>query len=129
MKKSEKIGAWTAGIVGTGVLALLAANTYLPLLTLEPTPEPTSIVSVYDTNGFSEAPPKPTPTPEPVVEVAPVVEDGPEEPSGPTLCPDGWFASSVDENGNESGCSEGNEAGQPCVSYGENNECVAWYQP
>ena len=93
----------------------------------EPTVSTVTVETVQP-GWFTTPTPEPTVEPAPIVE-APVIEPAPvEEPSGPTLCPDGWFPNSVDGDGNESNCAEGS-GGQPCVSYGENNECTAYYKP
>lgn len=133
MNEQTKQVKWrTVGIAVAAVAAVALGGTWAANAAgvfERPAPEPTAVVQEEPTPTITpSATPIPTPTPTvaPVVEAPPVVE---EEPAGPTLCPDGWFPNSVDEYGNESDCAEGNDEGQPCVAYDDNNNCTAYYKP
>lgn len=109
----------SGAFVGVNALTVeppTGTNDRIAVVEVEPTPVPT----------FTTAPTTP---PVAVVEApapAPVIE---EAPTGPTLCAEGWFPNSVDADGNESNCAEGNDEGQQCVAYDENNNCTAYYKP
>lgn len=121
MKKKLLAGIGSAVGVAALAGALVWGATGQPAPT--PTPEPTAAVSIYELNGYAEAPAKPAATEveaEQVVE-APVV-------SGPTLCPEGTVAGAVDASGNESNCQPTSD-GQPCVEYNDQNVCTRWYEP
>ena len=95
-------------IGGAGIFGIQAIDANRA--TLEPTAEPTSVVSVYETNGFAEAPEKVAPAPAPVVEAAPApVEPAPveepvyDEPAAPDYgTPVPWIAD-PDPNNAEGG--------------------------
>lgn len=65
--------AASAGVVAITGAALFAA---LGGVQPAPTPTPTSVVSIFEINGYAEAPPKPTPEPV-VVEAPPAPEPEP----------------------------------------------------
>ena len=131
MEQSQKVSGVIGGAVVLAAAALFSVFAFAPLLSPEPAATVGTVtVGTVEPGGFT------TPTPEPIVTLAPIVEapviEAPapvvETPAGPTLCPDGWFPNSVDGEGNESNCAEGQD-GQPCIAYGENNECTAYYKP
>jgi len=126
MKLSQVAPIAAGGAILLALVGVLGANAIQA-------PKPTAVpaVSVYEVNGYAEAPEKVAPAPVVAAEPAPVVEEAPvaPEPSGPTLCPEGTVAGAVDDAGNESYCQPLNDQGQECNQWNDANECVGWYKP
>lgn len=101
MEKGQKLTAAVsagalvlAGLVGVGIFTSIS----------NATPEPTSVVSVYEVNGFAEAPAKQVAPVVEVVPVAPVAEEpapaepAPQEPAPDYGTPVPWIADSNPNN-------------------------------
>jgi len=97
----------------------------------QPAPTAEPAVSVYEVNGYAEAPEKVAPAPVVAAEPAPVVEEAPApepEPAGPDLCPPGTQANSSDGY-NDLSCIPGvclTLRGLPDPAY---PECDYFYPP
>lgn len=125
---------WLIGGVAGGAALLLAGGAVALTVSAQPN-DPPAVTAITTPTPRVTHPPEPTPTatPEPAVEavvVAPAVpvEVTPPEPVGPVLCPEGTWANSVDEFGNESNCQALNDEGQRCVGYDDANNCTMWYR-
>ncbi len=93
MKLSQVLAISGGGAIVLAVAAVLVVPSFA-----QPEPTAAPAVSVYELNGYAEAPPKPVPVPVAEAPAAPVVEEAPAEPepSGPDLCPPGTQANSSD---------------------------------
>lgn len=106
MKKNEKIATAIGGSAAIAVAVLVGASIFTSINTAAqnaPQPTATAVVSLFEINGYAEAPAKPEPAPEPVVEVAPAPAPEPvvEEPAAPDYgTPVPWVA---DPNSREGG--------------------------